>query len=161
MIEHADLVVSALLARDGQLLVVANDWQPGQALWWTLPGGAVEPGESLVEAAAREVREESGLEVTAWRGLAYVAQIHWSEPPTHFVMFCFAAADWRGQVQPADPDGDCRQAEFLPEAQALERLRVAVYRPIAEWLASDRTHTAFYVITARNIEDKGTVEWVG
>ena len=53
---------------------------------WEIPGGAGETGESAAEAAVREVREETGLEVTAERmtGVYY-------EPATrchHFVFVC-------------------------------------------------------------------------
>ena len=53
-----------VLVRDaaGRLLVVQRGHDPGRGLW-SLPGGRVEPGESLEAAARREVLEETGLDV--------------------------------------------------------------------------------------------------
>jgi 8-oxo-dGTP diphosphatase len=61
-------VALAVIARDGQLLLVhrrADDGTPP----WALPGGKTGLGESAGEAAVRETREETGLEVMACRVL--------------------------------------------------------------------------------------------
>lgn len=46
----------------GRLLLILRAKEP-EAGRWTVPGGRVEPGESLREAAVREVREETGIDV--------------------------------------------------------------------------------------------------
>ncbi|MFI0452914.1 NUDIX hydrolase [Actinomadura sp. 6N118] len=47
----------------GRLLVVRRGTPPGEGLW-TIPGGRVEPGESDAAAVARELKEETGLDVS-------------------------------------------------------------------------------------------------
>jgi 8-oxo-dGTP pyrophosphatase MutT (NUDIX family) len=51
------LGVRVLLARDGCILLVRHTYHPG----WLLPGGGVKRGETLEQAARREVHEETGL----------------------------------------------------------------------------------------------------
>lgn len=57
-----------VLAPDGRVLLLGArltgpDAEPGDVLFWATPGGGVEHGESLREAAARELAEEVGLVV--------------------------------------------------------------------------------------------------
>jgi ADP-ribose pyrophosphatase YjhB (NUDIX family) len=56
------LAVSAAIIRDGHVLIVRRARPPAHGLY-TLPGGVVEVGETLLEAVVREVREETALEV--------------------------------------------------------------------------------------------------
>jgi mutator protein MutT len=54
--------VGAVILRDGEVLIVRRANPPLQGQW-SIPGGALDLGEKLHDGVAREVREETGLEV--------------------------------------------------------------------------------------------------
>jgi len=87
------LAVSAAIVRDGKVLVVRRARKPAQHLY-TLPGGAVELGETLHDAVMREVREETQLEIEPV-GLAgqrdVIVRDAQGRIERHFVILCFAA----------------------------------------------------------------------
>ncbi len=56
------VAVGAIVVHDDALLMVQRAREPGLGLW-SIPGGRVEPHELLADAVAREVKEETGLEV--------------------------------------------------------------------------------------------------
>lgn len=55
-------VGTIIRAADGRLVLVRRAIEPGYGLW-VFPGGYIDRGEQVIEAAVREAREESGLDV--------------------------------------------------------------------------------------------------
>ncbi|OGS43772.1 MAG: hypothetical protein A3K76_05060 [Euryarchaeota archaeon RBG_13_57_23] len=54
--------VGGVVIKEGKILMIRRAFEPGAGKW-SIPGGMVEIGERLSEACAREVEEETGLEV--------------------------------------------------------------------------------------------------
>jgi NAD+ diphosphatase len=87
--------VIVLVRREGKALLARNArFPPGR---FGLVAGFVDPGETLEEAAARELREEAGIEV---RNLVYRKSQPWPFPDSLMLAF---TADWAGGE--AKPDG--------------------------------------------------------
>jgi 8-oxo-dGTP diphosphatase len=87
------LAVSAAIFRDGKVLVVRRARKPALNLY-TMPGGVVEAGETLAEAVAREVREETALQIEVLTLAGHreaVMRDAQGRVERHFVIMCFAA----------------------------------------------------------------------
>ena len=68
---HVPCVGAVVTDPSGRLLVVRRA-RPPAAGRWSIPGGRVEPGETEPAAVAREVREETGLDIAVGRRVGEV-----------------------------------------------------------------------------------------
>jgi 8-oxo-dGTP diphosphatase len=87
------VAVSAAILRADKVLVVRRARNPAINLY-TLPGGAVETGETLVQAAIREVREETQLSIDPVAVVGHrevIARDAQGRVERHFVILSFAA----------------------------------------------------------------------
>src|SRR5262245_46706600 len=91
------LAASAAVFRDGRVLLAARGPDPGRGVF-TLPGGLVEPGETLAEAARREVLEEMGLtvEIVGFADHREVIERDADGRVARHFVICAFAARWRG-----------------------------------------------------------------
>ena len=134
------LAVSAAIIRDGRVLVARRARGPAYGIW-TMPGGVVEAGETLIEALVREIAEETAMivEPVALAGhREVVVRDDDKRVSRHFVIMCFATRWISGEPQLNEelaearwlkPDelGGLKTTEGLAEivAAAFERMPAA------------------------------------
>lgn len=92
------LGVRAMLLRDGQVLLVRHTYLPG----WYLPGGGVEGGETMGDALAREVAEETGVALTGAPQLFGLYRNLQADRRDHVALF--VCRNWSEPTVPRAPD---------------------------------------------------------
>ena len=84
------LAVSAVIFRDGKVLLVRRARSPSKG-FYSLPGGRVEFGETLHQALAREVDEETGLRIDIVGLAGWREVLPGGSGGGHYVILSFAA----------------------------------------------------------------------
>ncbi|MFB7935422.1 NUDIX hydrolase [Streptomyces sp. NPDC056039] len=120
-------IAAAVIVSEGRVLLVRRQVKEGQ-LSWQFPAGAVEPGEAEEDAAVRETREETGLEVKALKLLG--SRIH---PNTQRRMSYTACEVVSGAAHVADLD-ELAELVWCSHSDIPEYVPYGLYGPVQRYL---------------------------
>ena len=167
MSRRSDLTVGVggVVVRDGKVLLVRKTYPPS-AGHWLIPGGYLEPGETLAQGASREIWEEAGVRVQI-EGIIAVRSRTQDEGSTDtYVVFLAVATGL--EPRPDNKEVDAARYFSLEELRSPEIKITDISRylagkvltanyilfPEADWLPSnlpEETKSSYLVYTA----DKG------
>jgi 8-oxo-dGTP diphosphatase len=118
---HPLVAVGAVVFKNNCVLLIRRGQAPSEGLW-AIPGGSVEIGETLQQAAEREILEETGLNIRAGKPI-YTFDVIEHDPEGkirfHYVIIDLAAEYISGQPAAGDDAADARWVS-ASELNALE-----------------------------------------
>lgn len=149
MIEAAGVAIFRLGPSDGMGETVAVIHRPHHEDW-SLPKGKREPGESLPEAAVREVLEETGLRITLGHPLTTAHyRVEGIDKVVHY---------WRSNVVEGEfvASDEADQLEWMTPAEALQRLTYAHDRALVTEAAATPTTVPLLLVRHADAGDGET-----
>ncbi|MFB7465204.1 NUDIX hydrolase [Streptomyces sp. NPDC056224] len=120
-------VAAAVVVREGRVLLVRRRIAEGN-LSWQFPAGKVEPGESREDAAVRETKEETGLEVVS-RGLLG-ERVH----PASGRMMSYTACDVVSGNAHVAAAREVAEVAWITRAQIPEYVPQGLFEPVQQYL---------------------------
>ncbi len=116
-------VVAGLIEKDGRIFLVRRPKEKTEGGKWEFPGGKVEPGESLLSALKRELKEELGIEVLSAK--PYLST-HGRSKDVEFDLHLLRVESFVGEPKPLEAEAafffTLDEALSLPLCEADERL---------------------------------------
>ncbi len=135
--ENVELTILCFIHRDDEYLLqdrVAKDWKG-----YTLPGGHVEPGESVVDAVIREMKEETGLTVINPH-LCGIKQFPIDNG--RYIVFLFEASEYTGQLK-SSAEG---QMHWVKKTELYKVNLVKDFYDLLEVMLDDKLSEFQYVV---------------
>ena len=134
LVEHPGAVAIAPVTAEGELVLVRQYRHAARAVLLELPAGRLEPGESPLAAAQRELAEETGNHARHWRALAvFLTAPGFCSERIHL----FEARGLEPVPRQPDPDEDL-EVVHLPPERVLELACDAKTLLAASWLLLGR-----------------------
>lgn len=148
--------VGTVVWMDNCILLVKQDRGRGAGYVWTLPGGGVDVAETVLEAAARETQEETGIVITACGRLVYVMEYAMSpERSPGGLSLVFEVTQWSGEPQVSEEG--ILEARFVPVSEAIglleKHLLIPRMRdPLLAFLRGEAEYGTYWIY---NRDDQG------
>lgn len=119
VVRHAGSAVMMPVDEKNRVLLVRQYRLPADAFLWELPAGKVDEGETVLQAAKRELMEETGYRAKAWKKLVsfYPSPGYISEKMTIFL----ATELTEGESKPMDDERI--EIRWFPKKELMEMIR--------------------------------------
>lgn len=102
--------VEAVIVMDEALLFLKRNNHPAKDEWW-FPGGRIRCGESLEEALRREVKEETGLEISSYKLVNVYSRVF---PERHDVAIAYLCKCKKDEVKLNDEHSEYKLTKIMP-----------------------------------------------
>ncbi|MFC4411611.1 NUDIX hydrolase [Chungangia koreensis] len=129
--KHIVSAATIVLNEENELLLIKGPWRG-----WEMPGGQVEEGESLKDAAIRETKEETGIDVEILKFCGIFQNVSKSICNTLFL-----AKPIGGELTTSS---ESLEVGFFPIEQALEMVTTLNFRQRIEYCLDESSHP-FYI----------------
>ena len=120
-----------LALSEGRVVLVRERYPTWGGVFWNVPSGRVEDGESPAQGAVRELAEETGLVVRA-ADLTLVSTVTTTHDGVESRSWNHTVEVTSSDLRVADPDGIIQMARWFPQDEAIELLSALPYPPIAQ-----------------------------
>ena len=117
------LTVDVVIRRRDGSIVLVKRLNPPFKDFYAIPGGFVECGEAVEEAAIREAKEETGLDVRIRRLVGVYSDPN-RDPRGHVVTIAYLAEEIGGRLRPSSDAKEVKAFRRVPSELAFDRRKI-------------------------------------